>query len=207
MRLASAIAFGGAALLLSSIAWTADAPPGDARGAASVKAPMICSRGSDAQFFRARVTLPEAVPSGSVYTVRIDSVASATISGTGLNYLHDMLTDYFLPAGASYVPSSARIVGETGTENVRAGARAFLEHGFLRFHLPGHVENGSSYTPPSLEFQLLATAPAGSALPIQFVRHRLSANVFLLGNLDVVCTPSAGAVTIGTTRVTAPLSP
>jgi hypothetical protein len=163
---------------------------------------MVCSRGPDVQYFEARMSVPETAASGSVYAIRIDSVPSAKVAGTGLYYLHDMLTDYALPPGTSYVPGSAHVVTGTGTESLRAGARAWQEDGFIRLYLPGHVDNGTTFTPPSLEFQVKVTAPAGSMLPIQFVRHRLRANVFLLGNLEVVCAPRALGLVLGTTRVT-----
>jgi hypothetical protein len=189
-------------VLVSLTAWTATTY--GTEPATAVRAPMVCSRGPDVQFFEVRLTLPATAPAGSTYTVRIDSVPAAKVSGTGLNYLHDMLTDYYLPQGATYVTGSAHVVSDTGTENVRNGARVWHDNGFVRLHLPGHVDNGSTFTPPSLEFQVKVSAPAGTSLPIQFVRHRLSANVFLLGNLDVVCSPRSGALTIGTTLVTPP---
>jgi len=188
-----------AVVLVTSTAWTAAETP-----TTHVKAPMVCSRGPDGQTFQARVTLPTTATQGSTYAVRIESFPSATISSTGLNYLHGMLTDYLLPAGVSYVPESAHVVADTGTANVNAGARAWAEQGFVRLLLTGHAENGSSYTPPSLEFQVKVTAPAGSSLPIRFVRHRVEANVFLIGDVSVVCTPQGGPLALGATTVTAP---
>jgi hypothetical protein len=192
---------------MAVIAWTASLGAAGADARIAVKVPMVCSRGPDTQYFNALVTAPATAAAGSVYTIRIDSVPSAKISGTGLNYLHEMLTDYFLPRGASFVVGSARIVPDTGTENVRAGARVWNEGGFVRIYLPAHVDSGSSYTPPSLEFQVKATASAGTSLPLQFVQHRLTANVFLLGNLHVVCNPNPTPYTIATTRVLAPATP
>jgi hypothetical protein len=191
---------GGAALLVASTTWAANAPgPGEP---VFIKAPMVCSRGPDEQYFETHVTIPPAAPTGSTYAVRIQAAPSPKISGIGLNYLHDMLTDFYVPEGASYVAGSAHVVDGTGSENVRPGARALYDRGFVRLHLPGHVENGSTFTPPALEFQLRVTAAPGASLPVRWVRHRVTANVFLLGNLDVVCTPEAGALTLGTTGVT-----
>ena len=163
---------------------------------------MVCSRGPD-QSFTAWVTAPATAASGSTYTVRIDSVPSGRIGHAGLNYIYGMTTDYVLPTGASYVAGSARLVAATGSENVRRGARAWQEQGIIHVLLPQHVSD--QYTPPSVEFQLLVSAPAGTSLDVKFSQHHLLANVFLLGNLTVTCAPYPKPFTIGKTLVTAPV--
>jgi hypothetical protein len=170
-----------------------------------VKAPMVCSRSPGTQYFEARISAPATAATDSVYTVRIDSFSSGRISNIGLNYVHQMLTDYLLPAGVSYVAKSARIVPDTGTENVRTGASAWSEGSLIRMYLPAQVDRGSLYTPPSLEFQVRVTANSGASLPLQFLEHRTTVNVFLFGDLQVVCTPSPSPLTIATTRVVAPV--
>ena len=198
----SLAALGGGALLLVSIAWTANAP--GTEEPVFIKAPMVCSRGPDEQYFETHVTIPAMASPGSTYAVRIQAAPSPKISGIGLNYLHDILTDFYLPEGASYVAGSARLVDGTGSENVRPGARALYDRGFVRLYLPGHVEKGSTFTPPGIEFQLKVTAAPGASLPIRWVRHRVTANVFFVGNLDIVCAPQSGALILGTTVVTPP---
>jgi hypothetical protein len=190
----------GAAALVLAMTWEASAPCDE--GPVALKAPMVCSRGPDEQYFETRVTIPKAAPAGSVYTVRIEAATSPKISGIGLNYLHDMVTDYFLPQGTSIVPGSPHLVEGSGSENVRGGARVWFERGYVRLQLVGHVENGSTFTPPGLEFQLRVSAAPGASLPLRWVRHKVTANVFLIGDLDISCSPKSGALTLGTTVVT-----
>jgi hypothetical protein len=169
-------------------------------GPRAVEAPLVCSRGPKRQSFRAAVTLPAAQSIGSRFTVRIDSFPSGKISHVGLKYIYDMTADYALPAGAKYVKGSARIVPGTGTPNVRAGARVWHDASGIHLLLPARVKNGSGYTPPSLEFQLEVDAAAGTELAIQLRRCRVSAKVFLLGNVGTTCVPEPAPYTIGTTR-------
>jgi hypothetical protein len=152
-------------------------------------APMVCSRGPEGQRFEVVVTTPESVAEGAIYTIRIDGVGSGKISQLGLNHLRDMTSEYLVPAGAAYVPSSARVVPGTGTENVRSGARAVHEAGVVRLVLGDKVREGTSYTPPSLEFQVRATAPAGASLPLGFIRYRVTANALVVGDVHVSCEP------------------
>ena len=171
--------------------------------AAPARAPLVCSRGPSAQWFNAVVTMPASWPAGSTFAVRIDSVPSGTISHMGLNYIHDMTTDYFVPTGTRYVTGSARLVPGTGTPNVCEGARAWGDAAGIHLRLPGRVENGSSYTPPSLEFQVEIGAPAGALVELRFRRYQVTANVFLLGDLHTTCAPNPNPYTIGVTHVEA----
>jgi hypothetical protein len=166
----------------------------------AVKIPMVCSRGPSGQSFHAVVTMPGKQPQGSTYTVRIDGVASGTISHTGLNYIYNMATDYALPAGA-YVAGSVRIVPNTGTTNVATGARAWHDAGVIHVLLPGHVDNGTGYTPPSVEFKLQAKAAAGTSLPVSFSQYRVTANALIVGDLLTTCDPTPKPSPIGTTVV------
>lgn len=175
--------------------------------ATSVRAPLVCSRGPSGQHFDVSVTLPRTAPEGSVYGVRIDGVSSGIISHTGLNYIHDMSTDYALPSGTTYVAGSARIVPNTGTANVVAGARVWHDAGRILVTLPGRVESGSSYTPPSIEFQVKVTARAKTSLALQFLQYRVTANAFLVGDLRTTCDPSPKPYSLATTLVTAPPPP
>lgn len=155
-----------------------------------VRAPLVCTRGPGGQYFNAAVAVPPTATEGSTYTLRIDSTPSGLISHTGLNYIHEMSTDYVLPAGATYVPGSARFVTATGTTNARPGARVWHDRGVIHVVLPAHIDNGSGYTPPSVELQLQVTAAAGSRLAIQLAQVRVTANVFLLGDLETSCDPN-----------------
>lgn len=171
-----------------------------------VRGPLDCSRGPDGQSFATLVTAPSTQPEGSTYTVRLGGLPSGEIKHTGLYYIHDMATDYLLPAGAAYVPGSAHFVPNTGTANVLPAARVWQESGLLRVVLPAHVVNGSGYTPPSVEFQLRVTAAVGAQLPLRLARVRVDAKVFLLGDLRTDCNPDPKSSVLAMTRVTPAVS-
>ena len=196
------------AILAVSVSASAFAAPTPAPTSTTTptSAPMTCSQGPKAQRFAVALTLPRDVEQGSTYSVRIDGVPSGTIAHFGLNYVHDMATDYVVPAGATYVAGSARIVPGTGTPNVAAGARVWQQAELIRMVLPGQVASGSSYTPPSIEFQLKATAPAGASLALRFLEYRVAANAFLVGEVQTSCEPTPKPYTLGATRVIAPTS-
>lgn len=183
--------------LAVSLVWTTT--PGAATAA---KVPIVCSRGGD-QTFHALVTAPTTAAERSTYTVRIDSVPSPPLSKTGLNYIHAMTTDYLVPSGTRYVEGSARLVPGTGSANVRDGARLSHERGTIRMVLPARIGNGTGFTPPSIEYQVEVSSPAGTSLAVAFSRYRVSANVFIVGNLDVTCDPTPRPYTLARTLVTA----
>jgi hypothetical protein len=146
--------------------------------------------------------MPAAQPTGSVFTIRIDSIPSAKISHVGLFYLRDMTTEYVLPEGVTYVTGSAHIVPGTGTPNVLTGASVTASGRGIRVSLPARVDNGSSYTPPSVEFSVRVDAPARTDLALKFSRYEVVANVFVIGDLKTVCEPPPDGGVIGVTRVT-----
>jgi hypothetical protein len=106
--------------------------------------------------------------------------------------------------GTTYVAGSARLVPGTGTANVTAFARVWHEAGLIRMLLAGRVVSGSSYIPPSIEFQLVASAPDGSSLALAFWEYRVTAHAFFVGDVRTTCEPTAKPYTLGTTFVTAP---
>lgn len=187
----------GLALAIAGALLTA-APAGLA---GTVRAPLECSHGGGGQFYTATVTAPSTQPEGSTYVVRIDSVPSGAIARTGLHYIHDMETDYVLPSGATYVPGSAHVVPHTGTANVLPGARVGYQNGTLRLVLPARVENGSGYTPPSVEFQLRVTASRGARLSLRLGQVRVVANALLLGDVRTECNPAPRLYVLATTLV------
>jgi hypothetical protein len=176
--------------------------PGDTVTIA-VETPMFCQRGPDARF-SARVTLPASAATGSQVGVRIDSVPSGRIDHLGLFFIHDMTTDYLVPVGTRYVEGSARVVPETGTANVQADARAWADDAGIHLALPVRIENGSSYTPPSLEFAVTVEAPEGALVPLQFDRSSVAADAFLVGTLVTRCEPRPRPFTLATLRVEGP---
>jgi hypothetical protein len=175
-------------------------------GAAALKvtSPLVCNRGPADQRYEQLVEVPATVMPESEYTIKLGGTPSGKISDTGLNYLHSMRTDYAIPGGTSYVPGSARVIPGTGSENVRAGAEAIFGDGVITLSQPAHVDNGSEYTPPSLEFRVKVTAPAGAQLPLGFLQYRLKANAFLVGDLSITCDPQPRPFILARTKVVAP---
>jgi hypothetical protein len=172
-----------------------------------VKAAMECSHDPGARSFSAMVTMPHSEPTGSTFRARIDGVPTGAISHTGLNYIHEMVTDYLLPAGTTYVADSLRIVPETGTPNARAGAHAWHDGTGIHVDLPARIDNGTGYTPPSVEFELKIDAPAGTVLALRFSHYEVTANVVILGDLHSACDPKPKPYTIGETVVLPPSAP
>ena len=163
--------------------------------------PLVCSRGPSGQQHHVTVTVPAGAPQGSTFRVRIDGTDSGKISHTGLKYIFDMGYEWVVPAGTRYVENSARVVPGTGSENVRPGARATHEAGIVTMTLPAHVEDGTSYTPPSFEFELKVLAAPGAPIAQAFSRFRVTAHAFLVGDLQTICEPSPKPFPVGMTRV------
>ncbi len=170
--------------------------------------PLSCDRGPDGQRSQMVVTVPASVSQGGTFTVRIDGRNSGRISHAGLRYIHDMTTWLLLPGGADYVEGSARIVPDTGSPNVRPGATVSRQGHAIKLVLPAHVEDGSDYTPPSIEFQLKATAAPGTKILQRFAQYRVTAKAILIGDVLTVCDPQPKPYTIGVTTVaTSPSAP
>jgi len=169
-----------------------------------VTAPLVCTQGPSDKRFEANVSGPESVAPGGTFTVRIDAIPSGEVSGFGLNHIREMTTDYLLPAGGTYVEGSARVVPDTGTTNVRAGATLTVEGKRLRLMLPARVEEGGSYTPPSIEVTLRADTAAGTTLALGFSRLWLTVNAIVVGDMRVTCDPKPQPFVLPGTKVVAP---
>ena len=65
----------------------------------------------------------------------------------------------------------------------------------------GRVDNGSSYTPPSFEFELQATGAVGSKIAFQFSQYRVTAKAMIIGDVDTTCTPKPQPYTLATATV------
>jgi len=113
----------------------------------SVSVPLSCDRGPSGQHADLIVDVPAMVDAGQVFTVRIDGRSSGIISHTGLRYIHDMTTSVLVPAGTAYVSGSARIVPNTGTANVRPGARGSKQGGTAKAIIIGDVHTVCDPTP------------------------------------------------------------
>ncbi|MBI5537254.1 MAG: hypothetical protein HY898_31320 [Deltaproteobacteria bacterium] len=189
---------GSAAVIVASVAWTT-VP----EAATAVSVPLSCTRGPSNQRAELLVTIPASVEAGSTFTARFDGKNSGPISHTGLNYIHEMTTELLVPTGATYVEGSAHIIPNTGTANVRAGARVTKQGNTITLFLPAHVEDGSNYTPPSFEFQVKVTAAAGAKVAQRFSQYRVTANAIIVGDVHTVCDPTPKPYTVGTTNVVA----
>ncbi len=164
-------------------------------------APLLCSRGAKDARFKASVTMPASVAAGTTFTVRIDSVSSGKVSHLGLEYLYDMTTEYQLPEGVTYVDGSARIVAKTGTPNVLTGARVWYADGVIHYLLPAHVANNSSYTPPSIQFELRADSHSNKPLALSLSHYEIKAHAAVVGDVLTTCDPRPSPYTIAVTKV------
>jgi hypothetical protein len=169
--------------------------------ASRIGIPLNCSHGPSGQQQNVTIAAPTSVVEGATYTVRVDGANSGKISHSGLNYIFDMSYEWLVPTGARYVEGSARIVPNTGTENVRPGARVTQASGVVTMVLAARVDDGANYTPPAFEFELAATAPAGSTITQTFARYGVTANAFLVGNVKTVCEPIPRPFPVAATRV------
>jgi len=176
-------------------------PPVPPTAGTTVKAPMLCNHGDRSQTFAAVVSMPVSRPVGATFKVRIDSLPSEKLSHAGLEYIHNMTTDYLLPPRATYVEGSAQVVSGTGTPNALPGATVTHTGRTVRLFLPAHIANGSSYTPPSIEFGLRATGPAGTALALEFLHSEVTAHAIVVGDIKTTCDPTPPPPTLGVTRV------
>jgi hypothetical protein len=175
----------------------------DAGAGTTVAAPLECTRGPAGQTFRAIVTMPTQVEQGSKIAIRVDGYGSGTISHTGLRYIHDMTSEFLIPSGTTLVPGSLRLVAGTGTVNVTGTAQIAKVGGVIRLSLPGQVDNGSSYTPPSFEFELETTAAVGTKVAFQFSQYRVLAKAMIIGDVETTCTPKPQPFTLATTTIVA----
>jgi hypothetical protein len=169
--------------------------------AGKVLIPLVCDHGPDGQQIFMSPSLPASVPAESRFTVRVDGVAIGTIDHFGLNYVYDMVYELGLPAGARYVDGSAQVVPDTGSPNVRAGARVVHERDALRLVLPARVKNHDAYTPPSFTFDLVAPSGEGTALALRFARYRVRASVIVLGTIVTTCEPRQKPFVLAATTV------
>lgn len=186
------------ALLAAVVAMT-----GAAESATAVSVPLSCSKGPSGQKAEMLVTVPASVEEGAVFTVRFDGKNSGAVSHTGLRYIHDMTTQVLIPNGTAYVDGSAKIIPNTGTPNVRDGAKVSKQGGIVTLLLPGHVNDGDNYTPPSFEFKLKVTASAGTKLEQRFWQYKVTAKAIIIGDVLTVCDPTPKPYAIATTNVTA----
>lgn len=172
------------------------------RGAAADRTvPLTCTRGDDGQSYRMIVTMPASQPVGSTFTIRIDTPTIGPISHFGLRHIYNMRAHFTIPRGTTYVEGSARIVAATGSSNVRANAGVTHDARGIHMLLPGHVDNGDSYTAPSIEFQVQAVGPAGTVTALGFLGTSVDASAVIIGSVHTACAPNPKPYAIGRTRL------
>ncbi len=176
--------------LLSLLVWSLPA-------FAESRVPLTCNHGSDVEYV-GRIKMPVTAKSGATIVVRIDGVASGKISHTGLNYIHDMVTDFVFSPTAKYVEGSARIVALTGTRNTRSSARVSVEGNGVRLSLPARVKNGRGYTAPSVVFELQV---ADGDVQVQLAHYALKANAIIVGDVQTDCEPDPKPFLLATTTI------
>lgn len=164
-------------------------------------APLVCSHGPHNDRFRFAITMPSTVSSGASFVVRVDSKPSGKISHGGLQYLFDMTTDYLIPQGTEYVDGSAQIVADTGSANVQSGAHVWEENRTIHYVLPAHVANHSSYTPPSIQFELKVDAKPGAKLALELAHYEVKAHAIIVGEVTTNCDPHPNPYTLAVASV------
>ena len=193
---------GIACTLAVSLTWTAAPQAGP-----ETVIPLACSKGPSGQHYDTAVTAPKSVTEGSTFTVRVDGSDSGKISHMGLNYIHDMAVEMLIPSDTTYVEGSARVIPDTGSANVRPGARVTRQGRVITLLLPAHVQDGSSYAPPSFEYQLRVSAAAGANVVQKFSQYRVTANAFLIGDVLTTCDPTPKPYSVATTLIAAAAPP
>lgn len=168
-----------------------------------VAVPLHCDHGPGDQKEHIIVSVPSTATEGSTYKVRIEGTNSGKISHTGLNYIYNMTYTWVIPQGTQVVQGSMRIVPDTGTPNVRAGAKIAHKGNNIEVVLPARVDDGSNYTPPAFEFELKVTAAAGASIAHGYKGYRVTANAFLVGDVNTICDAVPKPFTVATTKVTA----
>lgn len=166
--------------------------------------PMECDHGESAQKEKVIISVPDTAAPASVIHVRIDGTDSGKISHTGLNYIYDMTYEWMVPPGSQVVAGSYRVIPDTGTPNVRAGARVTHKNGMVVLVLPARVEDGGHYSPPSFEFDLKVEAAAGSSIVQKFRAYKVTANAFLVGDVHTTCNAKPKPYPVATTKIEAP---
>ena len=190
-----------AAVPLAALVALAVPSPTEAAGAKQI--PLKCSKGPSGQHYDVSPQVPAQVAEGATFSARFDGVDSGTISQTGLNHVKDMTYVFGIPDGTRYVEGSARVVPGTGSANVREGAKVSASGGAVFLTLGAHVDNGQSYTPPSLELKLVATGKAGDAISFPFRQYQVTANAVIIGDLRATCDPVPKPYVVATTKVVA----
>jgi hypothetical protein len=193
------------ALVLAAGLLGFDAPAVSSR----VAIPLNCSRGPSRQEHHVAISAPAVVAPGSKYKVRVDGLDSGKVSHMGLNYIFGMWEEWPVPPGTRFVEGSAHVLPGTGSANVREGARLGQRvvggaTQSISLVSPARVQNGESYTPPSLEFELEVTAPAGASIVQQYAGFNVTANAIFMGDLVTTCTPDPKTFALAVTKVEAP---
>lgn len=148
---------------------------------------LTCTNGGGSQTMKVDGTAPATATAGSTFTVTLAPQAG-TASGAGIK---DLEWAFQAPAGSEVVAGSSTTVGNGTTTGGSLGTVSTAVSGNVVFlRASGTIANGATFTPPAVSFDLKATGPVGTSLPI---RARTSASAYkltadLFGGINVVCT-------------------
>lgn len=179
------------ALLVGGL--TAGTLSGGAAGAATVAQGLDCGVGGS-QTMTVTGTAPATVLPSGTFTVDLD-IASAKANGAAIDTL---AWSFEAPTGTSIVAGSASTVG-TGTGTLGSVTTA-TSGSIVQLKVAGPIANGATFKPPTLRFQLAATAAAGTALSVR-VRQSPAYSLKAAG-FAVSCstTGTRGAITTTTVQ-------
>jgi hypothetical protein len=180
-------------------------------GAAVVNQNLDCGIGGK-QTASLDASAPATVQQGQIYTVTLAASGPAKADGATLT---NLTNSYQAPAGTTPVPGSARLLPGTGSGNLGT-VTATISGNIIQAKASGPIANGATFTAPTLEFKLTATAAPGSILNVRFrqsAAYTLTASGFNvtcnattpLTNLTSTSVTAAPTTTAGPTTTTAPL--
>jgi hypothetical protein len=169
---------------------------GGSAGAAVVSQTVNCGIGGS-QTITLDATAPASVTQGEAFTVVLAPTGSGTASGAEIK---NIVTNFTIPAGATYVAGSAALSG--GSSNL-GNKSVTVSGGNIAVSTPGPIANGASFTAPTLTFQLRATGTVGTVL-----RMRIKASggytLTAAGSFNVSCDASPQTNLTSTSIAAAP---
>jgi hypothetical protein len=158
------------------------ASTGGSAGAAVVSQTVDCGIGGT-QTITLDATAPASVTQNDTFTVVLAPTGSGTASGAEIK---NIVTNFTIPTGASYVAGSAVLSG--GSSNL--GNKTVTVSGTnIAVSTPGPIANGASFTAPTLTFQLRATGAAGTVLRMR-VKATGGYTLTAAGSFNVSCNAS-----------------
>lgn len=168
--------------------------------AATVAQVVDCGSLGGTQTMNMITSAPATVASGGTFTVSI-APQSAKADGAAIKNLE---WAYQAPTGSTIVAGSAKTVGTGTTSGGKIGTPTAAVSGSVAFlRVPGEIASGATFTPPALEFQLTATAPPGTTLPVKVRTSGTAYKLTAMGSINVSCNAKSPVVTLTSTQIQA----